>query len=262
MSEHKVGRVLVCCALVAMIVLGHAACTVLPLTYDRPTPPNPCQDDCDEFPLSVELNPPNQRLYALDPLFFNYNPSRARGMVNAGYVESAINLPDAELGYYHFYGSDAVDTDDWAVLALLGVIDNVGQFWEESTGFCHLRVPFPPAFRFGVGDLSLGFENTGNFGGYFSGHTSHQNGRDADVRYVRWDGTEAGVDFSQNPSDYDAQTTYDLMQCFLEDNRVQLLIVDPRAGVSAVPGLIVHDDTGGHRHHFHVRVYDPDGENN
>ena len=106
----------------------------------------------------------------------------------------------------------------------------------------------------------------------FPPHTCHQNGLDIDVRYVGKEITpgnnyEGPIDL-MNTSDltnlYDRSRTIELLNLFAANESLDRIIVDPNAGISSadVPNTMINiDASGGHRHHFHVSLNDPDGSN-
>src|SRR5256885_874419 len=127
--------------------------------------------DGDSLSTSVEVDSVNVRLYHFDTTRVDANPSIAHGTRSSGTLSGGIHLPDAGFGYYHYYGTDPLNTDDWGTLALVNTIEGAARCWTPRT-----RRNYRP------GDMSL------INGGTFSPHVDHQNGLDVDVRYVRNDG--------------------------------------------------------------------------
>ena len=86
-----------------------------------PEPPkyeNPYWDtDGDGISNAVETNSANAH-HGFDTTVVNTNPSIAKGTPGNGSLEGGINLPDNGEGYYHYLGTDPIDTDDWGTLAL------------------------------------------------------------------------------------------------------------------------------------------------
>jgi hypothetical protein len=110
-----------------------------------------------------------------------------------------------------------------------------------------------------VNDLSKGDAGSRQFGGYFSPHSSHQNGLDVDIRYIRNDGSEAPLNIAGPDSIYyDPDATVSVMNCLIANANVSMIFIDSvHAGLS---GSILHN-LAGHSDHFHVRIFDPDGDN-
>ena len=134
--------------------------------------PNPWYDsDGDSIGTRTETDSLNQALYHFDTTVVDRNPSRALGTPDSGTLDSAIHLIGSWVGYRHFLGSDAPNTDDWGTLALVNTIQGAGR--------CLNIANFTR--RSGILDLSR------QRGDSFPPHVSHQNGRDVDVRYMRRD---------------------------------------------------------------------------
>ena len=166
------------------------------------------------------------------------DPSRPIGQAASGRLSLGVNLRDRGAGYLHVCGTDPVDADDWGTLSLVACIEAVGRFWEST----RLAV--------NVTDLSL------RPGGLFRPHSSHQNGLDADVRYVRADGRSAPLDIRLQPDAYDAVATRALMNAFIELCPVRVIFTDLevlqfRNEEVAAPVLVT---ARGHTNHFHVRL--------
>ena len=200
--------------------------------------------DCDSISNAVETNDANAH-HNFDPEVPNANPSIASGEPNNGSLEGGINLRDSEEGYKHFRGNDPVDYDDWGTLALINMIEGGGRFWNK---YC------PP--RICILDMSK------QEGGDWPPHSSHQNGRDVDVRYVRKDNDEAPLDIKINPQDYDDSATVKLMNCLFENGEPVLIIVSDVCGLGFTNIQVIYDSLGNHDNHFHLRIEDPDGTGN
>jgi murein endopeptidase len=208
-------------------------------------PPVDCGDvqvwDTDGDRISDSLEASNRGFHAFSPTACDRDPSAARGKPSSGSLVSGLNLTDEGGGYVHLRGSDGPDTDDWATLPLLSCIEAVGRDAETM------------AIRLTINDLSL------RAGGPFVPHSSHQNGLDADVRYVRRDGRVAPLDIRSTPGDYDAVTTQALLQAFVRRCSVSAIFVDlPSLGFTNEeldsPVLV---QAPGHTNHFHVRLRPP-----
>jgi len=198
--------------------------------------------DGDGISDAVETNDANAH-HNFDPSVPNANPSIAHGQPNNGWLEGGINLPDEGEGYYHFYGSDPVDFDDWGTLALINMTEGGGRSWNEEYS----------TFGGGFGDMSK--QN----GDSFPPHKSHQNGRDVDIRYVRKDSTEAPLHIKDNPQDYDNNATAHLMNCLIANGEVTVIYID--TVYAHLKGDILRH-CAEHQDHFHVRIEDPDGTSN
>lgn len=210
----------------------------------------------------------NRRVHLFDTTRHDFDNSVAHGAPDDGTLSFGVHLPDvqnfsspwAESGYYHFFGADTNPrhTDDWGTLALISTIEKTGRFWRDPRCLTLNRTR-----RIGILDLSR------QSGGVFYNqaepskrdHLSHQNGLDVDVRYMRSDGGEAGLDFADPNSRvwYDSAATRVLMQCFRSQGAVVRIFVDTDYVKIVFPGVTLHDPT--HRNHFHVRIRDPDGAN-
>lgn len=177
----------------------------------------------------------------------NQNPSLAHGLPWNGTLGGGINICDAITGYYHFLGTDPVNSDDWGTLALIQVLEAAGREWNKYF-----------QFDFGFGDMSL------QTGGNFPPHISHQNGLDVDMRYIRTDGSQQPLNIATQPSLYDVDATVDLMNILIYagEGTVTDIFVDTNYAqiMNASGNILKHAD--GHTDHFHVRIQDPDGTNN
>ena len=217
--------------------------------------------DGDGISDSVEVNPPNVRLYGFNPSIPNANPSVAHGTPACpdsispfcGYLEHGIKLTGREQGLYHYVGDWwQANQDDWGTLRLLNRIEATARDWSGPRRECTFSI----ASTFGFGDLSWGEETTQLFGGRLSPHGSHQNGLDVDIRFVRTDGTEQPVGAAWDPF-----ATGDLINCFLYYTDVEKIYVNLTLNGGwyyPPPNSVVVNDLK-HNDHFHVRVRDPDG---
>jgi murein endopeptidase len=110
------------------------------------------------------------------------------------------------------------------------------------------RAANPSAPRVGVADLSR--HHGGNFGKRFGGlgHASHQNGRDVDVLYPRWDGLELRA---SSPALVDETLAQNLVDRFVAARAVNVF-TGPHLHLRGPRKLVVklehHDD------HMHVRI--------
>lgn len=129
---------------------------------------------------------------------------------------------------------------------MLALIVQTGTLWSQAHA----------SPKIGILDISR------QGGGLFQPHSSHQNGLDADIRYVRNDGQEIGLDLQSQPSAYSRQLTIELLTLLAASGQVTEVFVDPAAQITQgdVPGTtIVVDPSGEHINHFHIRLIDPDG---
>lgn len=218
--------------------------------------------DGDGISTLTELNSANAYL-DLDPEVYNPDPTWARGLpcknctpgqLECGYIDDALNLRNVGFGYIHYVGTDTIiDTDDWGTLALINMIEGAGRDW-------YLDNYVPPNIN--VGDLSKGNLVSRTFGGYWPPHGCHQNGLEADFRFVRNDSQDIPLDLSDTAQlrFYDPNATWDLINTYLcEYGDITVIYLDTL--LSGITGQEVIHDTN-HYNHFHVRIADPDGSNN
>ncbi|MEM7676265.1 MAG: penicillin-insensitive murein endopeptidase [Myxococcota bacterium] len=215
----------------------------------RPPPPPQAVDcgnqqsfdsDGDGISDRVEDNNGNNNYADLKTGRCDNDPSRPGGRPASGRLTGGLNLPDRGIGYLHYLGTDAVDTDDWGALRTLSCLEAVGRILDGS------------GIRLGVGDLSL------RRGGSFPPHTSHQNGLDIDMRYVRRDRRSVPLDLRIDPEDYDEPATKRVLTAFFQACAVDMIFVDiDRIGftVEGQEERIIH--VNGHSNHFHVRLRGP-----
>ena len=100
-----------------------------------------------------------------------------------------------------------------------------------------------------IDSRKIGFGNISLAGGAtYSGHNSHRNGRDIDVRLLRKDGKELGV--TRFDPQYDHDATAQLISIFFGFSYIQVIYFnDPT--IPRIRSLIRHDD------HFHVTIKEP-----
>jgi peptidoglycan hydrolase-like protein with peptidoglycan-binding domain len=122
-----------------------------------------------------------------------------------------------------------------------GIAETIRALQEVSSAWAAAR---PTGPRIGFGDISL------QGGGPISGHASHQNGVDVDVRLMRNDGREEPTVYQS--ANYSRALTQQLIDLTRANGvlRVQYIFFnDPQArGVSKWPN---------HDNHLHVRFYNP-----
>ena len=111
------------------------------------------------------------------------------------------------------------------------------------------RALAPANLSMGVGDLSL------RNGGAFPPHSSHQNGLDVDLRYVRRDRRQVPLDLRFQPDEYDVDATKKVFRAFFDSCDVDVIFVDIDRIDFTIEGQeqrLVH--VNGHSNHFHVRL--------
>lgn len=223
--------------------------------------------DHDYIADAVETEPNNVQLYSFVVGLIDYDPSYPTGVPTWGTLQYGLNLPDEELGYYHYLGTSPANTDDWGIGNLLNSILQTGQRWDgyawDPQFPCRSAsnsVDWTPANRIGVLDLSQGNVTTRVFGGPFMEggylqHSWHRQGLDVDVRYLRTDRFEDRLDVYEDPAHFDIYGTVDLLNCFLALPNVELIFMDlDDTGIIPDPqGRVQH--LVGHTNHFHVRIY-------
>jgi len=216
-----------------------------PRTHPACGPVEPWDGDGDGISDTVEVNNAREGYLPFDPEDCDEDPSRPEGTWYDGVLNQGVNLTDKGAGYVHNRGSDPVDGDDWGALKLVQCIEAVGRAWEGSD------------LVFGVNDMSL------RQGHRFQPHRSHQNGLDADLRYVRRDGGNAPLDLRRNPEDYDAAATQELLRLFLSHCEVEQIFVDLDSlsfgNGELGAGRDVLTYAPGHSNHFHLRLAGPGG---
>lgn len=234
------------------VVMANATCRPPP---DGDGSAHPWDPDGDSISTAVEIDAANAHL-DFDTSRMDLDPSRALGQPAAGTLEGGINLPDvgdSVTTYLHTKGSDALDTDDWGTLALINSIEGAArQFHLQECLDAQSPTPHPAQ----VLDMSL------RSGGFFPPHVSHQNGRDVDLRYLRTDDT-GRLDLREADSVlYDQIATAQMIQCLISTERIERIFYDSvRTGIFGPAPIMVHDPSGGHSNHFHLRITDPNGTN-
>lgn len=203
---------------------------------------------------ATERNQANGYLFLRGPWLIDPDPTIAHGLPyqnpntgEYGSLENGLNIADSSHyeqfcgGYFHYYGSDAIDTDDWGTATLIRTVELVSETW----GGRHIRP------RVQTGDMSL------QSGGYWSDHPkSHQNGLDVDIRYMRKSGVEAPLDLRSEVAALDSAKTVELIGLFIARPNVTLVIIDSRSTYPCTNPKV--DCVTDHYDHFHVRIADPD----
>ena len=197
----------------------------------------PWDSDGDGLSDRVEQNNGDNNYADLETGRCDEDPSRAVGSPGSGSLSSGLNLPDRNTGYEHFYGSDAVDTDDWGVLALLNCIEATGRALADR------NIPLQP------GDLSL------RNGGVFPPHAGHQNGIEGDFRYVRLDRRLVPLDLRFDGDAYDPDATRAVFETMFEVCPIDFILVDKDRLDFSIPNRDAQIiDSSGHSNHFHIRI--------
>ena len=179
---------------------------------------------------------------AVDPPIA-WRHSRAVGEPYAGRLVRGVQLPAEGRDFWTYdWGTHLSPNRPWRrwgtdrlVRTLLAVI---GEY----------RTAHPEAPRVGIADLSR--KHGGPFGRNFGGlgHSSHQNGLDADILYPRLDRLE------RHPSDpalVDEALSQDLVDRFVAAGAV-VVFTGPRLDLHGPHGVVVK--LVHHDNHMHVRV--------
>lgn len=166
--------------------------------------------------------------------------SIARGTPTSGTLHNGLRIANQGTGYQYWWGGDLPDSDNWGTLELIDLVERVARKW----------------YSLGHPNHVTSMDMSRQSGGYFGGnppHTSHQNGLDVDIRYIRSDNSSDGVLITDTQR-YSRQRTQELINLFLGTGRVaQILSADTQ-----LQGITYDAD---HTNHFHVRIYDPDSSN-
>jgi len=178
-------------------------------------------------------------------------PSLPQG--GAGNLIGGFFLPHEGIGYRHFYTLvNELNQDNYGTLRMVRIIEAVGREW-------NLRHPGGP--RISIGDMSWqqGGQMCWLVAGNRTCHTYHYNGQDADVRYMRDDGSEVNYTFPY--PHYSQPLTDELVKLFCKMGATEILIdPDPniirRSGLYSSPGCTV-TPKAGHENHFHIKTWRP-----
>jgi len=152
---------------------------------------------------------------------------RPRPRTAPGRGPQYVQLPTRGLGYYVYSTSDRQYGTVEAVQTLLAL--------------ARLWVMFPigdgPSFPFGIGDMSFAD------GRPMNPHTSHRDGRSADIRPVRKDRLPHAVTIFD--PQYDREETERLANLFLSNRNVQTVLFNDTS-IAGVRQWV------GHHNHLHV----------
>jgi hypothetical protein len=170
-----------------------------------------------------------------------WRESISLGNANAGSLVNGVRMPVEWPGLYTYdpvtQRPPGSPDRTWGAASLVRELLDLGDWWARNQ---------PGQPRLGIGDISL------EGGGPVGGHLSHENGLDADIRLVRADGREAGVDAAS----YDRGMTQVLVDRLVAQG-ASLVLIGPSLDLYGPAGVVVrwpnHDD------HVHVRFPDLDG---
>ena len=160
------------------------------------------------------------------------------GTVNDGYLIGDTKLV-AKTGYTTV-SDNRYGCLHWA----LEKIRRVGESWAASK-----------EYTFAVGRISQLGGGSVTPGGQPVQGSSHRNGLDVDVRYIRKDHTGAQLDLSGSLDLYDQEATQELVDLFVAEGAI-MIITTPDAELDT--GSATRLFLPGHTDHFHVRFSDPD----
>jgi murein endopeptidase len=179
---------------------------------------------------------------AVDPPIA-WRHSRALGRPFAGRLARGVQLPAEGRNFWTYDWGLRVSPNRpwrrWGTDRLVRtLLDVIGEY----------RAAHPEAPRVGIADLSR--RHGGSFGKHFGGlgHSSHQNGLDADVLYPRVDGLERRA---YVPELVDRELSQDLVARFVGAGAVYVFTgqrLHLRGPRRVVMDLSHHDD------HMHVRI--------
>lgn len=205
-----------------------------------PPPPAPAPAPRAPAPATAERREARPRV--------EWRASVAHGTPNAGSLSNGVRMPAEGPGFYTYNpvtqaapgGADRT----WGTATTVRQLLDLGEWWART----HPNQP-----RLGIGDLAQ--PEGGPFPGPGVGHASHQSGLDVDIRLVRADRAEAGVD----PSGYDRALTQAVVDRLVSKG-ASLVLIGPSLDLTGPAGVVMrwpaHDD------HLHVRFPDPDGTGN
>lgn len=144
-----------------------------------------------------------------------------------------INCPKNGVGFYTTDETpEKYKNDNWGQPKTITTIEEAGKAFNEETGD-----------TFGVVDISQ--KNGGD-----SGHKSHRDGYDVDIRLPRTDGKEQGVNISNDK--YDREATIKLIQCLIDTGNVEKIKFNDPEIIKMFPKYVKYSD--GHDNHLHVDI--------
>ena len=179
---------------------------------------------------------------AVDPPIA-WRHSRALGRPFAGRLARGVQLPAEGRNFWTYDWGLRVSPNRpwrrWGTDRLVRtLLDVIGEY----------RAAHPEAPRVGIADLSR--RHGGSFGKHFGGlgHSSHQNGLDADVLYPRVDGLERRA---YVPELVDRELSQDLVARFVGAGAVYVF-TGPRLHLRGPRRVVV--ELSHHDDHMHVRI--------
>jgi murein endopeptidase len=189
---------------------------------------------------AMQIDPPPVEI--ADPPIA-WHDSRAVGKPFAGRLVRGVQLPAEGRNFWTWdWGLRESPNRPWRRWGtdrlVRTLLDVIGEY----------RAANPDAPRVGIADLSR--HHGGGFGKRYGGlgHSSHQNGLDADVLYPRVDRLELRAD---SPAQVDQELSQELVDRFVGAGAVYVFTgphLDLRGPRRVVVKLVHHDD------HMHVRV--------
>lgn len=201
-----------------------------------------------------EIAPPPDESYQPD-----LGVARAVGFYSSGSLESAENFPDSGNGFLKLF----LPRDrGWATRSLINTITHAA---------ASVLSQYPNGERLQIGDASS------YLGGYVSGHASHQNGLDVDLRYYAVDQREVDPNYTGGFSEYfvkngevtsnfDLARNWALVKSMVGSGIVSRMFVDPaikaalcvfRGTAEATEALRRLRPYTNHANHIHVRIRCP-----
>jgi hypothetical protein len=202
------------------------------------TPPPTVVPPAPEAPPQDANGPPPETVVPV-----RWRASRAAGLPYAGRLVHGVELPES--GRDYFTWDSVLKSSPSRAWRRWGTDDLIRTLLEVLADY---RAAHPEAPRVGIADLSR--THGGRFGANFGGlgHSSHQNGLDADVLYPRVDGLEQRA---WAPRLVDESLSQDLVNRFVAAGASQVYTgwsLHLRGPRRIVVKLAHHDD------HMHVRV--------
>ena len=239
--------------LVGLLAVVGAGSLARPSRQDPPPPPAPTPPPTaapGPPAAPAPSTPPGQAPIVAVPQqpFAPRAPSRAVGLPWHGRLVNGVELPEVSADWLTW---DPVLKQipnrpwrRWGTRALIAALERVLADFHAA----HPEVP-----QILIGDLSRphGGIFDRRYGGL--GHSSHQNGLDADVYYPRADGR---LRAAWRADQIDRALSQDLLDRFVADG-VQVVFVGPRTGLHGRRRVV--QVLGHHDDHMHVRIFNPAG---
>lgn len=199
---------------------------------------------------------PQPELPPFDP---DLGSALAVGFYSSGSLKNAEDFPDSGPGFYKLF----LPRDrGWATRSLINIITKAA---------ADVLAQLPNGGRLQIGDAGK------QSGGYVSGHASHQNGLDVDLRYYAVDRREQSpngtsgfdeqfVSGGRVTSNFDLPRNWLLMKSMVASGRVGRIFVDPaiKAAFCGYPPAAGATEVlrrlqpyANHANHAHVRIKCP-----